>query len=127
MSCQPLSRREHAVTDYSYIPTVAAAPELFGFADDPRAARAARVFAGTILVSTFFTRAEWGVVRVMPYKAHVTIDAAAGVAALLAPWVCGFADNRAARNTFLAMGVAGLVVGLISRPEEMQPQDGRTP
>ncbi len=124
---QPISRREHAVTDYSYIPTVASAPELFGFAEDEVPARLARAFAGTIMVSTFFTRAEWGVVRVMPYKAHVAIDFAVGVAALAAPWAFGFADNRRARNTFVAMGVTGIMVGLLSRPEEMRDGDGRTP
>ena len=125
MNCQPISRRAHAATDYSYVPAVAMAPELVGFDDDPLPANLARGFAGAIAVSTFFTRAEWGVVRVMPYKAHVTLDFAAGVAALAAPWAFGFADNPRARNTFVAMGVTGILVGLLSRPEEME--DGRLP
>jgi hypothetical protein len=34
-----------------------------------------------------FEDAEWGVVKVLPYKAHLAIDAVTGVAALAAPWM----------------------------------------
>ena len=116
---RPVTRREHAATDYSYVPGVLAAPALVGFGDDPVPARLARTYAGVIAVSTFFTRAEWGVVPVMPYKYHLAIDAAVGAAALASPWVFGFGRNARARNTFLAMGVMGLCAGLLSEPTEM--------
>lgn len=121
-SWQPISRREHGWTDYSYIPGVLAAPRLVGFADDSTPARLTRAFAGAIAVSSFFTRAEWGAVKVMPYTAHLALDAGVGALALAAPWLFGFADDRRARNTFLAMGVVGLLAGLLSRPEEMPPR-----
>ena len=55
----------------------------------------------------------------IPYKGHLAIDAALGAFALAAPWVFGFAGHRRARNTFLAMGMAGLSAGLLSQPSEM--------
>ena len=123
MDNHPIPRRYHWLTDYSYVPTVAVAPAVFGFAHDKNAARLCRAFSGAILLSSIFTRAEWGVVKAMPYKGHVALDFAAGVAALATPWLAGFAQNRAARNTFLAMGVVGISVGLLSGlftgPEEM--------
>ena len=114
-----ISRRRHAATDYSYVPAVLAAPAVMGFEDDPVPANLARTYAGVIALSTVFTRAEWGPVPVMAYRDHLAIDAAVGAAALVSPWVFGFEHNRAARNTFLAMGVMGLCAGLLSDPREM--------
>jgi hypothetical protein len=116
---QPISRRQHAFTDYSYAPLVASAPELVGFTKEKAATTLCHLLSGTILVSSLFTRAEWGPIRVMPYKAHLAIDTLGGLTALTAPWTLGFAHNKRARNTFLAMGVFGLMAGLLSRPEEM--------
>ena len=117
---KPISRRQHAATDYSYVPLVSLAPGLVGFKDDaPTAARLCRVASGVIAVSTLLTRAEWGTFKVVPYKAHLAVDAAVGAFALAAPWLFGFAGDRRARNTFLAMGAAGLSAGLLSRPNEM--------
>ena len=116
---QPISRKQHGIADYSYVPSVMAAPNLARFADDTTPARLSRAFAATSLANTLFTRAEWGVVKVLPYKAHLAIDAVSGVAAIAAPWMFGFANDRRARNTFLAMGLTTLAVTLMSRPEEM--------
>lgn len=123
MDTHPIPRRYHWPTDYSYVPTVAAAPDLFGFAQNKKAARICRVFSSSILASSLFTRAEWGLIKVLPYKAHVALDFGAGVAALVMPWAAGFANDRRARNTFLVMGIVGITVGLLSGlfsgPEEL--------
>lgn len=116
---KPISRRQHAFTDYSYVPLVASAPDLVGFTTEKTATTLCHVLSTTILVSSLFTRAEWGPIRVMPYKAHLALDTVGGFTALTAPWVFGFAKNRKARNTFLVMGVFGLIAGLLSKPEEM--------
>ena len=117
---RPISRRQYAATDYSYVPLVSLAPGLVGFEDSaPTAARLCRVASGAIAVSTLFTRAEWGTFKVLPYKAHLAIDAAVGAFALGAPWLFGFAGDQRARNTFVAMGLMGLSAGLLSRPNEM--------
>ena len=123
---QPISRTQHGFTDYSYIPTVAAAPELVGFTEEKTATTLCRVLAGNILLTSLFTRAEWGLVRVLPFKAHLVADAVVGAFAASAPWLFGFAENKRARNTFLVIGAFGLMAGLLSRPEEM-PEVGATP
>ena len=114
-----ISRRQHAFTDYSYVPLVAAAPDLVGFKEEKAATTLCYVLSTTVLVSSLFTRAEWGVIRVMPYKAHLAIDTLGGLTAFTAPWLFGFAKNRKARTTFLVMGVFGLLAGLLSKPDEM--------
>ena len=74
-------------------------------------------------MSSLLTRAEWGAVQVMPYRAHhrahLVVDAALDAFALAAPWRFGFAGDRRARNTSLAMGAAGLSAGLPSCLNEM--------
>lgn len=116
---KPISRPQHGFTDYSYIPLAAAAPSLFGFEEEEKAAWLARGLSSGILASSLLTRAEWGLVRVMPYKAHLVLDAAVGVFALSAPWLFGFAANKRARNTFLVLGTFGILAGTLSKPEEM--------
>jgi hypothetical protein len=115
----PITRKQHGIADYTYVPTVMSAPTLARFADDTTPARLSRAFAATALVSTLMTRAEWGAVKILPFKAHLAIDAATGIAALAAPWLFGFAKDRRARNTFLTIGITELVVTLLTRPEEM--------
>ncbi|HEX8464221.1 MAG TPA: hypothetical protein VF627_06335 [Abditibacterium sp.] len=56
---------------------------------------------------------------VMPFKMHLVLDTLGGLTGLAAPWVFGFSKNAKARKTFLAMGVFGLVAGLLSEPDEM--------
>jgi hypothetical protein len=115
----PITRKQHGIADYTYVPSVMASPNLARFADDTTPARLSRAFAATALVTTLMTRAEWGVVKILPFKAHLAIDAATGIAALAAPWLFGFAKDRRARNSFLAMGATEIVVTLLTRPEEM--------
>ena len=113
---QPISRPLHGVLlDYPYVALVAAAPALAGFDDNPAATVACRVFSGTALAYSLLTRYEAGVAPVIPYNTHLALDLAAGVAAFAAPWVLGFARNDRARNTFLAMGAAGLIAATFSR------------
>ena len=109
----------HAFTDYSYVPLVAAAPKIAGFEEEKTAVNLCHILSSSILLSSLFTRAEWGSVPVMPYKAHLALDTFGGALALGAPWLFGFAHNAKARDTFLAMGTFGLMAGLLSQPEEM--------
>jgi len=116
---KPITRVQHGFTDYSYIPLVSSAPHLVGFTDNKMASTLCYVLSSSILASSLVTRAEWGVFKVMPYKAHLVLDTLGGLTALTAPWLFGFAKNRKARNTFLAAGIFGLMAGLLSKPEEM--------
>ena len=116
---KPITRVQHGFTDYSYIPLVASAPRLVGFTHHKTATTLCYVLSSTILASSLVTRAEWGAFKVLPYKAHLVLDVVGGLAGLSAPWLFGFANDRKARNTFLAAGVFGLLAGLLSKPKEM--------
>jgi hypothetical protein len=116
---QPISRVQHGIADYGYIPAVALAPNLVGFEDEKKASNLSRIISGGVLLTTLATRAEWGLFKVLPYKAHLAADVAVSALSASAPWLFGFADNKKARNTFLVMGAFGMLVTLLSRPEEM--------
>ncbi|TVT40249.1 hypothetical protein FNT36_12240 [Hymenobacter setariae] len=116
---KPITRVQHGFTDYSYIPLVSSAPHLVGFSENKTATTLCYVLSSSILASSLVTRAEWGIFKVMPYKAHLVFDTLGGLTALTAPWLFGFAKDRKARNTFIAAGIFGLMAGLLSKPEEM--------
>ncbi|GAA4352805.1 hypothetical protein GCM10023185_12820 [Hymenobacter saemangeumensis] len=116
---QPISRQQHAIPEFTLITAFAAAPAAAGFTDDKTASTVSYAIAGTALLSGLLTRAEWGLVKVMPYKAHLVMDVVSSLTALAAPWLFGFADNTRARNAFLALGATGAVATALSQPEEM--------
>jgi len=116
---QPISRQQHAIPEFSFIAALAAAPTAAGFQDDKTASTLSYGMGGMALLSSLFTRAEWGVFKVIPYKTHLAVDVLSSLTALAAPWLFGFSKNARARNAFLAIGTAGAVATLLSRPEEM--------
>ena len=117
----PISREMHGpIADYPYAAAIATAPETVGFVDEsPTATTLCRAMGGAVLATSMMTRAEWGVIPVIPFKAHVAMDSGVSLFALAAPWVFGFADNERARNTFLAAGAVGLLASAMTKPEEM--------
>lgn len=114
-----ISRKGHGVIEAAYIPLVAAAPELFDFKYDNAARLLCRVQAASALLSGLFTRAEWGLVKVVPFKTHLTIDIGMGAFSLAAPWLFGFSKNTKARNLFLAMGASAIMASLLTEHDEM--------
>lgn len=116
---QPITRQMHGVADYSYIPAIAAAPEAIGFTEEKSATTLCRVLSGGILLTTLMTRAEWGVVKVIPFKAHLALDFAVGLFTMSAPWIFDFAQNTKARNAFLAMGATSVMAASLSQPDEL--------
>jgi len=114
-----ISRKGHGWIDLAYVPLTAMAPEIFSFENEENAQLLCRIQAGSALVSGLLTRAEWGLFKLIPFKTHLAIDAGLSLFSLTAPWVFGFSKNTKARNTFLAMGAAGLLAGMLTETKEM--------
>lgn len=120
---KPISRQMHGlITDYPYVALVGSAPETVGFTDEKTAVALCRTLAGGILISSLLTRAEWGLVPAISFKAHLALDVANGLFAASAPYLFGFSENKRARNFFLVAGAFGIAAGLLSQPKEM-PKD----
>src|SRR5205823_6108759 len=116
---KPISRKQHGFADYTFIPFTAVAPEICGFEDEKTAASISRALSGMALLSALTTRAEWGLFKIVPFKAHLAVDLATGIFALSAPWLFGFSGNKKARNTFIGLGLVGITAGALSSHEEM--------
>jgi hypothetical protein len=105
---KPVSARVHGVLDYATVAAFLNAPMVFGFHGTPAAI--AYWMAGIHLLMTGCTDFPLGFFRWIPFKVHGGIELLAGIFLLAAPWVFGFAQQGAARNFFLAIGVVVLVV-----------------
>ena len=114
-----ISRQTHGVADYSYATLFAVAPELVGFTDEEIAARLSRVVGGGVALTSLLTRYELGLIRVLPFKAHLVADVAVGLLTLAAPFAFGFSGNKRARNFFVGMGAFSILAGLLTEPKEM--------
>jgi hypothetical protein len=116
----------HGEAEAAYIPAMATAPESIGFTRQETATTLCRAIGGMALVSALVTKAEWGAVPVVPFKAHLAVDMVTSLFTLAAPWLFNFSHHEKARNTFLALGATGLVVSALSRSEEMDPMKERS-
>jgi hypothetical protein len=109
-----ITKKQHVCADYSYVPMVMLAPAIAKFEDDKVASRVCRAFALSSLGISLLTDAKWGLVRLIPYKVHAILDVSTGILALAAAVTPPICENKRARNTFLIMGITGLVVGALS-------------
>jgi len=75
------------------------------------------VTGAAALILTVLTDHETGLVRVLPYKFHLAVDFAVGVAFIAAPAVLGFSGLDAAY--YWVIGATVLVVVGLHKPEEM--------
>ena len=122
---KPISRPMHGLlTDYPYVLIVGTAPFWLGFARPSTPTTLCFVLAGLILLTSLVTRAEWGLVRVLPYKLHLAGDVLVGLFSLLSPFLFGFADNPTARNAFIVFGLFGIMAGTLSQSNEMSTSAG---
>ena len=115
---QPITRQIHGILDYVFAAALVATPFVLKFAFT-LASSAMWAFAIFETVVTLCTRAEWGVVKKIPYKTHLLLDAVGGVTLLALPWVLGFSGNVPALIAFSVFGLIALGAFALSKPEEM--------
>ncbi len=114
-----IPRPVHALLDYSWSAAIAVAPKVLAFEDEPNARRFLRAMGSATAVGSLLTRYELGALKVMPFKMHLATDALGAVLGLASPWLFGFAQNKAARNTALAFFAIEAIVVLLSQTDEM--------
>ena len=90
------------------------APFIFGFQTEP----AFPVFVGVgvlILAVALLSKGPAGVLRILPPAVHAAIDYLLGFFLLLAPFIFGFSAARPALTISILLGVAHLVITLVTR------------
>ena len=73
---KPISTQTHGVLDYLTAATLATLPSMLGFSE--RTTRALQMMAVGKLCYSLITDNELGVVRALPMKAHLALDALSG-------------------------------------------------
>ena len=105
MNMRFMSTRTHGIIDYIEGPTLMAAPELFKLKGVPTAALVPRIAGGGSAAYSALTDYELGIRKVLPMKAHLGLDLAAGVLLAASPWLFGFA--KAGRQYWLPHTLVG--------------------
>jgi hypothetical protein len=110
---KPISTRTHGIIDYGW---AAAATALAKRADDaPSTARLLRSAATLATATSALTNYEYGALRLLPMKGHLAFDFALCSALLVSPLFLPESERRHAIVP-TALGLAGLVAGLLTRP-----------
>ncbi len=120
---KPISKNLHGLIDYTYAAIVPLMPELAGFRKQKQAKMLCRSLGAGALTYTLLTKARWGLVPLLPFKAHLAIDFSVSCFALAAPWLLGFAQKNAARNALMAVGALGVAASLLTDPKEKPASD----
>jgi len=94
------------------------APKLLGFEDNKKAAAVPRMMALGHVAYSMFTDYEKGLVRKLPMKGHLALDAGSAVLLAASPWLMGFSGRIAAPHV-----AAGLMELAIAGSTERAPRD----
>ena len=104
----------HGLVEYGEGALSIAAPFLFSF--DTDAATVVSVVIGTlILVLAVLTAAPTGIVRNLPLDSHIVLDYVLAVVLVGSPFVFGFTDDATALAYFILLGVAHLLLTVLTR------------
>ncbi len=111
-----ISTRTHGVLDLVVPAALMLAPKLFGFEDNKKAAAVPRAMAATHLAYSAFTDYERGLVRTLPMRAHLTLDAVSAVFLAASPWLLGFAERIVAPHVAVGLMELGVAASTEREP-----------
>lgn len=108
---RPISTRTHGIIDLVFSGTLFALPLIFKW--NPRARKLATSGAAATLGNTLMTNFEFGVLKALPMKAHLSIDAGEASVLLSAPKI--ISDDKWAARILMIMGAMETTVGALTK------------
>jgi hypothetical protein len=105
----------HGVADYGVGVLLIVAPYALGFADGGAAQYVPQAFGAMTILMALLTRYELGLVRVIPMRAHLLVDAGSGFLLAASPWLFNFADRVYLPH--LIVGLLELLIVVLSQTE----------
>lgn len=121
MSMKFIPTKVHGILDYIVGVALIFAPQIFGFEEVGGAAVAVPVILGVgLIIYSLLTKYEWGLVKVINMRYHLTIDLIAAALLTLSPFLFGFADEEP--NAWLPHVVVGITVILVVLFSQTQPR-----
>lgn len=116
-----ISTYAHGIIDYVVGLALLFAPNLFGFADLGGAAEIIpRILGIGILGMALLTNYELGLVRLIPFRVHRTIDIVAGLYLATSPFIHGF--NTALESSWVPHVIVGAAIVVIGLMTQTRPQ-----
>ena len=107
-----VSPRIHGYFDFLTVVIFLLAPTLLELSELP--AMLAYALAGVHLIVTLASDFPFGVIKFIPFTIHGWIERLVGPSLIALPFIFGFADEEAARNFYVAMGLIVIVLGLLT-------------
>ncbi|HWT94003.1 MAG TPA: hypothetical protein VN238_13450 [Solirubrobacteraceae bacterium] len=116
MPSRPISSRVHGILDYAVGAKLLVLPSLLG-TGGTRSGRLLRAAGAGHIAYAALTKYELGVAKVLPFRAHLAIDAASAGGMLAAPWLLGL-RSEGARQWLppLLVGLNNAVVTALTDP-----------
>lgn len=119
----PISLRVHNILDYIVGAVLLLCPSLFGFSDIDTARNVFLTLGFGLIGYSLLTRYRYSVLKVIPIGLHMAMDVAAGVFAILAPYLLNYrgllTGGQLAVHFVMGMGAIGLVILTRSRTEDV--------
>jgi len=112
-----MNKALHSYLDYPVAIGLIAMPFLLGVGEGNPIALWLSVVTGiAALTLTVFTKHQFGLVKLIPYKLHLAVDFMVGAAFVAAPFVLGFAGLDAAY--YWVLGVTVLIIVVLDNTTE---------
>jgi hypothetical protein len=124
---KPISTGAHAVLDYLTAGTFLALPSVLGFSKP--LANAVRMVGAGKLVYAMATKHEGGIVKKIPMKTHLALDAIGGATLCALPFLLGEDESEETIATLCALGLFDIVAAPLTQTQmsedSMIPDVGR--
>jgi hypothetical protein len=88
-----MTSRVHGILDYLVALLLIVAPYLFGFANGGPEQIVPQALGAMIILLSLLTAYEVSLVKLIPYRVHLMIDAVQALFLLVSPWLLGYADR----------------------------------
>lgn len=108
--------RTHGILDFVVPAGLMLAPKLLGFRDDKKASSLFRGMALGHVAYSLFTDYEKGVVRKLPMKGHLALDAGSALFLAASPWLLGFSGSVAAPHVVAGLSELGIAMTTETEP-----------
>jgi len=114
-----MSTKAHGVLDFLTAGTLAALPRMLGWGD--RLTNTMTTLAIGTVGYSLLTNYEFGLIRVLPMRAHLAIDAMSGVGLCAASALFPEEDDET-RKALIALGLFEIAASLMTRPEPFEAE-----
>ncbi len=108
-----ISTKTHGILDYVVGAALAVSPWVFGFKRGGAETYIPVALGVGAMMYSIFTNYEFGAVKKIPMKAHLTSDALSGVLLAASPWLFRFRENVFAPH--LAFGAFEIGTSLLTK------------